>query len=92
MPSLSFGSLALVLESEKETVVFSYHCDQISNGFVCFHSGEVALPGGKREEGDANDVDTALREAREEIGLDPSHVTVITLLPPFTTKVIYVFV
>ncbi|KAF7803356.1 nudix hydrolase 15, mitochondrial-like [Senna tora] len=50
------------------------------------HSGEVALPGGKREEGDANDVETALREAKEEIGLDPSLVTVITILEPFITK------
>ncbi|KAI9121597.1 hypothetical protein K1719_008630 [Acacia pycnantha] len=50
------------------------------------HSGEVALPGGKREEGDANDVETALREAKEEIGLDPSLVTVITSLDPFCTK------
>ncbi|XP_057429297.1 nudix hydrolase 15, mitochondrial-like [Lotus japonicus] len=50
------------------------------------HSGEVALPGGKREEGDADDVETALREAKEEIGLDPSLVTVITLLEPFHTK------
>ncbi|KAK7246396.1 hypothetical protein RIF29_41264 [Crotalaria pallida] len=50
------------------------------------HSGEVALPGGKREEGDADDVQTALREAKEEIGLDPSLVSVITLLEPFTTK------
>lgn len=52
-------------------------------------SGEVALPGGKREEGDADDVETALREAKEEIGLDPSLVSVITLLEPFHTKVIY---
>ncbi|XP_057740713.1 nudix hydrolase 15, mitochondrial isoform X1 [Arachis stenosperma] len=50
------------------------------------HSGEVALPGGKREEGDADDVETALREAKEEIGLDPSLVSVITLLEPFHTK------
>ncbi|KAJ1393999.1 NUDIX hydrolase domain [Sesbania bispinosa] len=49
-------------------------------------SGEVALPGGKREEGDADDVETALREAKEEIGLDPSLVSVITLLEPFRTK------
>lgn len=54
---------------------------------VCKAAGEVALPGGKREEGDANDVETALREAKEEIGLDPSLVTVITLLEPFHTKV-----
>ncbi|WJX26744.1 Nudix hydrolase 15, mitochondrial [Trifolium repens] len=50
------------------------------------HAGEVALPGGKRDESDADDVQTALREAKEEIGLDPSLVTVITLLEPFHTK------
>ncbi|CAN6444232.1 unnamed protein product [Victoria cruziana] len=50
------------------------------------HSGEVSLPGGKAEEGDANDVETALREAKEEIGLDPSSVTVVTVIEPFLSK------
>ncbi|KAK6264644.1 NUDIX hydrolase domain - like 10 [Theobroma cacao] len=50
------------------------------------HSGEVALPGGKREETDADDVETALREANEEIGLDPSLVNVVTVLEPIFTK------
>ncbi|KAL0321275.1 UNVERIFIED_CONTAM: Nudix hydrolase 15, mitochondrial [Sesamum radiatum] len=50
------------------------------------HSGEVALPGGKWEESDANDIDTAQREAQEEIGLDPSIVEVVTVLDPFHTK------
>ncbi|KEH36569.1 nudix hydrolase-like protein [Medicago truncatula] len=50
------------------------------------HAGEVALPGGKRDESDADDIETALREAKEEIGLDPSLVTVVTLLEPFHTK------
>lgn len=50
------------------------------------HSGEVALPGGKKEEGDANDIQTALREAREEIGLDPSLVDVVAVLDPFVNK------
>lgn len=53
-------------------------------------AGEVSLPGGKREEGDADDVHTALREAKEEIGLDPSLVNVVTVLEPFVTKVIHV--
>ncbi|HUQ78496.1 MAG TPA: CoA pyrophosphatase [Patescibacteria group bacterium] len=35
------------------------------------HSGEVSLPGGKAEAGDPDAVATALREAGEEIGLDP---------------------
>lgn len=56
--------------------------------FWIIFSGEVALPGGKWEESDANDVDTALREAQEEIGLDPSVVEVVTILDPFHTKVI----
>jgi 8-oxo-dGTP pyrophosphatase MutT (NUDIX family) len=35
------------------------------------HSGEVSLPGGKAEDGDGDPASTALREAREEVGLDP---------------------
>ncbi|KAK9092828.1 hypothetical protein Syun_027739 [Stephania yunnanensis] len=50
------------------------------------HSGEVSLPGGKADEGDVNDADTATREAKEEIGLDPSLVNVVTVLEPFLSK------
>ncbi|PHT35748.1 Nudix hydrolase 22, chloroplastic [Capsicum baccatum] len=47
---------------------------------LSLHSGEVALPGGKVEEDDADDIETALREAEEEIGLDRSLVDVVTVL------------
>ncbi|XP_038995307.1 nudix hydrolase 15, mitochondrial-like [Hibiscus syriacus] len=50
------------------------------------HSGEVSLPGGKAEEGDRDDAETATREAQEEIGLDPSLVNIVTLLEPFLSK------
>ncbi|CAJ1961848.1 unnamed protein product [Sphenostylis stenocarpa] len=50
------------------------------------YSGEVALPGGKAEEGDKDDMDTAKREAMEEIGLDPELVDVVTVLEPFFSK------
>ncbi|CAD5188377.1 unnamed protein product [Musa acuminata subsp. malaccensis] len=50
------------------------------------HSGEVSLPGGKADEGDADDRETALREAKEEIGLDPSLVTIVAVLEPFLSK------
>ena len=45
------------------------------------------MPGGKTEEGDVDDADTATREAKEEIGLDPSLVTVVTVLEPYLSKV-----
>ena len=56
------------------------------------HSGEVALPGGKADEGDADDAATALREAKEEIGMDPCLVTVVTSLEHFLSKHLLVVV
>jgi 8-oxo-dGTP pyrophosphatase MutT (NUDIX family) len=41
------------------------------------HSGQVALPGGKVEDGDPDVIFTALREAEEEIGIDAGKVEVI---------------
>lgn len=39
------------------------------------------------EEGDADATATALREAKEEIGLDPALVSIVTVLEPFLSKV-----
>ncbi|KAM7467948.1 hypothetical protein LguiB_015510 [Lonicera macranthoides] len=47
------------------------------------HPGEVALPGGKRDEEDVDDTATALREAMEEIGLHSSLLQVVYTLEPF---------
>ena len=47
----------------------------------------MSLPGGKVDEGDADAKATALREAKEEIGLDPALVSVVTVLEPFLSKV-----
>lgn len=45
------------------------------------HSGQVAFPGGSAEPGDVGPIDTALREAVEETGLDPSGVRPVAVLP-----------
>lgn len=50
------------------------------------HAGEVSFPGGKREAGDASDACTALREAQEELGMDPARVRVLGCLPPLLSK------
>jgi len=41
------------------------------------HAGEISFPGGKYEQQDANLLDTALRETREEIGLDVDQNSVL---------------
>ena len=45
------------------------------------HPGQISFPGGGVEPGDADSAGTALREAAEETGLDPSGVTVLGTLP-----------
>jgi 8-oxo-dGTP pyrophosphatase MutT (NUDIX family) len=49
------------------------------------HPGQIAFPGGKVDAGDDGPVSAALREAREEIGLDPANVEVLGALPPHET-------
>ena len=49
------------------------------------HSGQIAFPGGKVDPQDVSHQATALREAQEEVGLDPKHVQVIGELPVYVT-------
>ena len=50
------------------------------------HPGEVAFPGGKREKKDKNLKQTALREATEEISLDPTKVEILGQLDPLESR------
>jgi 8-oxo-dGTP pyrophosphatase MutT (NUDIX family) len=51
------------------------------------HPGQIAFPGGGAEPSDADVVDTALREAGEELGIQRDSVEVLGLLSPFSTVV-----
>jgi len=50
--------------------------------YIGAHAGQVSFPGGKAEAGETT-IQTALREAQEEIGVDPSEVNVIGVLSNF---------
>jgi len=60
------------------------------------HAGEISFPGGREDASDSDLIHTALREAQEEIGLDPEAVTVAGALSPIptiaTSYAIYPFV
>jgi 8-oxo-dGTP pyrophosphatase MutT (NUDIX family) len=45
------------------------------------HAGQPAFPGGKVDPGDRDPTATALREAHEEVGVDPATVTPLAELP-----------
>jgi 8-oxo-dGTP pyrophosphatase MutT (NUDIX family) len=49
------------------------------------HPGEISFPGGRYDEGEADLVATALREAEEEIGLPPQAVQILGALQPTPT-------
>lgn len=49
------------------------------------HAGQIAFPGGRCEASDADVGATALREAQEEIGLDPGHVTLLGISDAYET-------
>ena len=52
---------------------------------VSAHAGQVSFPGGRLEASDAGPVEAALREATEEIGLQPAFVRVVGRLSSFQT-------
>ncbi|MBC7602202.1 MAG: CoA pyrophosphatase [Ramlibacter sp.] len=69
-----------IVMRERPTILLTERTTHLST-----HSGQVAFPGGKRDDTDIDEVHTALREAHEEIGLQRRLIEVIGQMPTYTT-------
>jgi 8-oxo-dGTP pyrophosphatase MutT (NUDIX family) len=67
--SLLWAAVAVVLVPSPDAVLLIRRAEHPGDPW----SGHMALPGGRREEGDAELVDTAIRETFEEVGLTLAH-------------------
>ena len=68
--------VALVDRPEGLSVLLTERASQLAK-----HAAQISFPGGRLEDSDADVASAALREAHEEIGLDPSRVRVFGYLP-----------
>ncbi len=75
----------LVLREAGLTVLLTQRTEQLAN-----HSGQIAFPGGRADEGDADAVATALRETQEEVGLQAHHMQVLGTLPLYVTGTAFI--
>jgi 8-oxo-dGTP pyrophosphatase MutT (NUDIX family) len=64
------------------SILFTRRTDQLPR-----HPGEISFPGGIRHDDDASALATALREAQEELGIQPADAEVLGALPPVHTFV-----
>ncbi len=68
------------LDASQPTVLLTERTAHLST-----HSGQIAFPGGRVDDTDADARSAALREAYEEVGLDQRFVQVLGVLPTYTT-------
>jgi len=76
--------LLLVVNHAEPAVVFTQRTAHLAD-----HAGQIAFPGGRCETEDCDPETTALREAQEEIGLEPGRVQVLGRLPEYRTSTGY---
>lgn len=79
-PTAAAVLIPIIMHAEGPTLLFTQRTAHLTD-----HAGQVSFPGGRTEPSDASAIETALREAEEEIGLPRSEVEVIGSLPEYFT-------
>jgi 8-oxo-dGTP pyrophosphatase MutT (NUDIX family) len=71
-----------IIGDPQPTLIFTVRTDTLPT-----HKGQISFPGGSIDASDSSVREAALRETKEEIGLDPSEVTILGELDSFPTFV-----
>ncbi|HEU5193769.1 MAG TPA: CoA pyrophosphatase [Methylomirabilota bacterium] len=74
-PLIRAAVLVPIVDRGEAALVFAQRTDRVGH-----HKGQISFPGGRVDPGDADDLAAALREANEEVGLDPARVEALGLL------------
>jgi len=78
--AVSAGVLVAITDRPEPGVILTQRPDHMRK-----HPGQVAFPGGRMDESDTDVIAAAIREAHEEIALDPNMVDIIGTTDPYLT-------
>jgi 8-oxo-dGTP pyrophosphatase MutT (NUDIX family) len=85
-PTINWRQSAVLLliypRAHRDYIVFMRRTDTVEH-----HKGQISLPGGAQDPDDPDVIYTALREAYEELGIEPHNVEVKGVLPPVYARV-----
>lgn len=79
-PNLRLAAVLIPLFPDSQKILFTKRNENLKQ-----HQGQIAFPGGRFEVSDSSLVETALRETKEEVGIDRKYIEVIGRLNPLVT-------
>lgn len=88
-PDAREAAVLIILYPDKGSV---YTLFMQRHNYDGIHGGQISFPGGKKELSDDDLIQTALREAQEETGIDPDGISVIGKLTPLFIPVSNMYV